>query len=57
MKHKRFYDNAGFHNHCWECANATGWHGDIGKCAQNGIVVGKFDSPNNQCSNGCAGRR
>ena len=52
---KRFYDGAGFHNHCWEGANSTDWHGEVGKCKQNGIAVGKYDSPNNGCSNagGC----
>lgn len=53
--HLRFADNAGFMCHCWECVNATDWHGDIGRCVQTGIVVGKYDSPNNCCSNvgGC----
>ena len=55
VKRKRFWDGAGFGNHCWECINSTGWHGEIGKCAQTGITVGKYDSPNNGCSNadGC----
>lgn len=54
-KHKRFYDGAGYLNHCWECANANNWSGEIGKCGQNGILVSKYDSPNNCCSNagGC----
>lgn len=54
-KRKRFWDGAGFRNHCWECANATDWHGEIARCGQNGIIIGKYDSPNNQCSNagGC----
>ena len=52
---KRFWDGAGFGNHCWECANSTGWHGEIGKCKQTGIIDGKYDSHNNCCSNvgGC----
>lgn len=55
MKRKQFFDGAGYKCHCWECAKSTDWHGEIGRCIQNGIVVGKYDSPNNICSNagGC----
>ena len=54
-RRRRFWDNAGFGNHCWECGNSTDWHGEIGRCGQHGIAVGKYDSPNNGCSNagGC----
>ena len=55
MTHRKFTDGAGFTFHCWECANSDEWRGDIGKCAKTGIAVGKYDSPNNGCSNagGC----
>ena len=51
-KRKRFWDGAGFGNHCWECANATDWEGENGKCEEYGIAVTKCDSPNNICSVG-----
>ena len=55
-KHKRFADNAGFIQHCWECVHATDWQRvdsiDVqeGKCVLTGRKVGKYDSPNNICS-------
>lgn len=54
-KHKRFCDGAGFTRHCWECKHATGWRkadtidGHEADCKLCGILVGKFDSPNNGC--------
>lgn len=54
----RFWDGAGFGNHCWECENSIDWKGENGKCAIYGIKVGKYDSPNNICSVGriCNGK-
>lgn len=55
-RHKRFADNAGFTRHCWECVHARGWHrgqfshDDVAVCELTGKGVGKFYSPNNQCS-------
>ena len=55
-KHRRFADNAGFTQHCWECVHARGWHrgqfshDDVAVCELTGKGVGKFYSPNNQCS-------
>ena len=57
-RRKRFFDNAGFGNHCWECENSTDWKGEDGKCTIYGIKVTKYDSPNNICSVGriCKGK-
>lgn len=54
-KHRRFTDSAGFTRHCWECSHAKQWtpnviSGPFGWCELTGRSVGKFDSPNNQCS-------
>lgn len=55
--HKRFSDGAGYTRHCWECKHATSWRkadtidGYEASCRLCGIVVGKFDSPNNPCCN------
>ena len=49
-RRKRFWDNAGFGNHCWECSNSTDWNGDLGRCTFRDMEVGKCDSPNNTCS-------
>jgi len=56
-RRRRFFDGAGFGNHCWECANSAEWQGENGKCKVHGIAVSKYDSPNNICSVGrvCAG--
>ena len=57
-RRRRFWDNAGFGNHCWECDNSTDWQGENGKCTIYGIKVTKYDSPNNVCSVGriCKGK-
>lgn len=49
-RHRRFCDGAGFTRHCWECDHSTDWRGGVGRCGQCGIVVDKYDSPNNGCS-------
>ena len=51
-RRRRFWDNAGFGNHCWECDHSTDWEGERGRCSEYGIEVGKYDSPNNVCSVG-----
>ena len=56
VRRRRFADGAGFTRHCWECVNAKGWRkgmfskADIAKCELTGMIVTKFDSPNNQSS-------
>ncbi len=57
---KRFTDTAGFTRHCWECIHAKNWRkgftfggkidGNVADCELTKVSVGKFDSPNNQCS-------
>ena len=56
-RHRRFMDGAGFTRHCWECKHANGWcrhetsiDGNVATCELTGKTVGKYDSPNNQCS-------
>ena len=49
-RHRRFADGAGFTRHCWECANATDWHGEDGRCTAYDMRVTRYDSPYNVCS-------
>lgn len=52
--HKGFTDLAGFTRHCWECEHAKGWRNGafgvvcIAKCELTGLMVEKYDSPDNQ---------
>lgn len=51
--HRRFFDNAGYGNHCWECVNSADWHSETGRCIKTGKAITKYDSPNNCCSAAC----
>jgi len=50
MRHRGFTDNAGFTRHCWECLRALQWQDGTAWCETRGIVVGRYDSPDNGSS-------
>jgi len=55
--HRRFTDGAGYTRHCWECEHADKWYFGFAECKMTGTRVGKYDSPDNQCSHlpiGCS---
>lgn len=56
-KHRKFYDNAGYAHHCWECCHAHNWTKDglygypWANCDMRDMhAVAKYSSPNNGCS-------